>query len=179
MDLRRRNFLSGAAATLAAPSIARAAVVAGSNVGPGRLWLLRLGVNEELNIRLQHDTRDEARLALAELSWFFRDWKDNDQALWIDPNLPHVLAELQISLSDDYGSPRLIEVTSGYRTPERNSTLPGAVADSFHIKGRAGDIIVPGYHPTRVGAFASKTSAGGIGTYPNFTHVDTGPRRYW
>lgn len=177
--LNRRAVVTAICTGLAMPSIATAATLSGQRVGPDRVWLHRLGVNEEISIRLRHDTREDARQALGQLSWFFRDWKDRDRAIWIDPNLPHILAELQTDMTNDYGSDRIIQVTSGYRTRERNSTLEGAVPGSMHVKGGAADIIVPGYSPRRVKSFAIRSSAGGIGTYPGFTHVDTARRRFW
>jgi len=181
--LNRRSFIAATIAALAAPSIVQGAVISGSKTGLDRVWLQRLGVGEEINIKLQHDSIDDARNALREISWFFRDWKDEDAAYWMDPDLPHVLAQIQTLVGERWGRERVIQVTSGYRTPRRNDSLrkQGAVHNSLHTKGKAGDILIPGVSPSTVGKIAAETSCGGIGVYPKsgFTHVDTGRRRYW
>jgi uncharacterized protein YcbK (DUF882 family) len=64
-----------------------------------------------------------------------------------------------------------IEVTSGYRN-QRKTT-------SFHFRGSATDITIPGVAPTRLRAFVESLDAGGmgIGLYPRagFVHVDIRP----
>lgn len=181
----RRRFLIGAASAvpiLAAPSLVRAATVSGARCGLDRVWLRRAGINEEIAIKLTHDTVSEARAALGELSWFFRDWKDKDAAIWLDPNLPHVLAGMQTEARKITGSDEVIIVTSGYRTPERNATLEGAAKNSFHLRGQAADLVIHGFSPQRVKELALTTRVGGVGVYTknhHFTHVDTGPRRLW
>lgn len=177
----RRSFVGAGVCSLFSPAIAKSAVLSTAKVGHDRVWLRRLGVNEEIAIKLHHETIEEAREALRALSWFFRDWKDDDAAFWIDPNLPHVLAEVQAVASAEWGGPKVIQVTSGYRTPRRNSTLKGAVHNSLHTKGRASDILISGFSPDLIGKIAAGTSCGGIGVYRSsgFTHLDTGRRRYW
>jgi uncharacterized protein YcbK (DUF882 family) len=32
---------------------------------------------------------------------------------------------------------------------------------------------------TRIAALGSILGIGGVGTYPSFVHVDTGPQRFW
>lgn len=181
----RRHFvtslIAAGGAALATPAISQIASPSGRKVGPDRIWMRRNGLSEEIAIRLRHDTVPEAQAALAELSWFFRDWKDRDQAIWVDPDLIHLLAGIQVQATRDHGSDRCILLTSGYRTPERNRTIEGAALNSFHLRGKAGDILVPGFSPRRVRDYARNSGAGGVGVYTSsgFTHVDTGPRRSW
>ncbi|UTS82796.1 hypothetical protein OL67_003906 (plasmid) [Phaeobacter piscinae] len=183
--LNRRAFmttgLAAASSTLAAPSIAQVASLSGRKVGRDRIWMRRAGIGEEIAIRLQHRTVPEAQAAMAELSWFFRDWKDDDRALWIDPDLIHLISGIQVRASRLHGSERCVMLTSGYRTPERNRTLEGAALNSFHLKGQAGDIYFSGFNSRQVAHMARLSGAGGVGTYTRsgFTHVDTGPRRNW
>lgn len=78
-------------------------------------------------------------------------------------------------------------VTSGYRCPEENARTPYANPNSYHIKGMAADIIVPGIHPVAVAKYAESIGVNGIGLYLSqeggyFTHVDSRPpekRQYW
>ena len=43
-----------------------------------------------------------------------------------------------------------IIITSGFRSPEKNSSLPNSSKTSAHLKGMAVDLIVQGVHPIRV-----------------------------
>lgn len=77
-----------------------------------------------------------------------------------------------------------LTVISAYRTPNYNTAVGGA-PNSLHMKGRALDLA-----PVASGrasdlakkAWALWTSQGqrwGLGVYPKFVHVDTGPGRTW
>ena len=69
-------------------------------------------------------------------------------------------------------------VTSGYRSPSRNTAV-GGVVGSLHVSGRAADIKVAGVSPRTVAEVARQCGFGGIGTYDRHVHVDTGPARRW
>lgn len=90
----------------------------------------------------------------------------------IDPRLPVLLEKIRAH----YNKP--ITVTSGYRAPEYNAKIGGAKY-SYHMKGMAADIKISGVSPKDVANVARKLGAGGVGTYPTFTHVDVGPVRSW
>lgn len=75
-------------------------------------------------------------------------------------------------------------INSGYRSPAYNATRPGAAKNSYHMKGLAMDCARSAYGTDfasgeRFIKIASQEGAGGIGTYPTFIHIDTGPRRAW
>jgi len=65
-------------------------------------------------------------------------------------------------------------VTSGYRTPERNRAVDGAL-ESYHLRGQAADITVAGMSPQEVARAAEAVGFGGIGVYPTHVHVDVRP----
>lgn len=69
---------------------------------------------------------------------------------------------------------RPITITSGYRTPQHNAAIPGAVQNSYHTRGMAADIVVEGMQPQDVQRFLSNWS-GGLGGYTTHTHVDIRP----
>ena len=79
---------------------------------------------------------------------------------------------------EHFGVP--IAITSGCRCPDYNAKVGGA-KNSFHTKCRAVDITVAGVSPDAVQAYLKFTYPGkyGIGCYPTFTHLDTGPVRRW
>jgi len=72
--------------------------------------------------------------------------------------------------------PSKILVTSGYRTPEYNSTLEGAAKQSMHVRAMAADISIPGVGVEQIAKLAKA-----VGVYPsrNFIHVDIGRVRSW
>jgi uncharacterized protein YcbK (DUF882 family) len=53
--------------------------------------------------------------------------------------------------------------------------------NSFHMKGQAADIRIPGSSAGEVREVAMSLQAGGVGFYPRrqFVHVDTGDIRHW
>lgn len=66
-----------------------------------------------------------------------------------------------------------IHINSAIRCKDWNKEV-GGVSNSQHLKGRAADIRVEGVSPKEVHHESGKIfSNGGVGSYKNFTHVDT------
>ena len=99
----------------------------------------------------------------------------------IDPRLVDVLAKLQKRC----GCSEPLNILSGYRSPSTNAMLRkvshNVARNSFHMKGQAADIRVPGSSVGQVRQVAMSLNAGGVGYYPRaaFVHVDTGDVRHW
>jgi uncharacterized protein YcbK (DUF882 family) len=57
----------------------------------------------------------------------------------------------------------------------------GVAKNSYHTKGQAADIRVPGSSTKKVRNTARALRVGGVGYYPRsgFVHVDTGDVRTW
>lgn len=182
--MRRRHLLLAIAAA-ASFGQAEAAELASAAAAPAsdldRLWVRRddpLCPEIDLRFRRTNDRSVDGD-ALLHLSWFWRDIKDHQRAVWIDPELFDLLSQLQGAAAALAGVRRPVMLLSGYRTPERNRTLEGAARRSMHIFGRAADFTIPGFTPSQVGAMAAILGAGGVGLYDRFTHVDTGRPRAW
>jgi uncharacterized protein YcbK (DUF882 family) len=81
---------------------------------------------------------------------------------------------------------RTVVLNSGYRTPGYNRRIGGA-SQSYHVKGQAGDFNVAGYSPSAVRKLIESGVVRGVnpdkiglGSYENFTHIDTrGHRARW
>jgi len=99
----------------------------------------------------------------------------------IDPRLVDVLAKMQKRCACH----EPITILSGYRSPQTNAMLRrfsrNVARNSFHMKGQAADIRVPGSPVGHVREVAMSLRAGGVGYYPGhaFVHVDTGDVRHW
>lgn len=70
-----------------------------------------------------------------------------------------------------------VTITSGYRCPDYNKSIGGAVG-SYHSRGMAADIVVDGIAPKEVAKYLESIGVLGIGLYEtdsdgHFVHVDT------
>lgn len=182
--LNRRSFLTtgvtAASLVLAAPSVVRATPT--GVVGHNRLWVIRAFDGERLDAPIRLRTEEGTRQARALWSHFWRDVKDDNQAVWIDHLLLDNLSGLQVEASRIRGEEAPIILTSGYRTPERNRTIEGAASNSLHTVGRAADIAVRGLSHRQTADIIDRHrvwGGGGLGRYENFTHIDTANRRRW
>lgn len=118
--------------------------------------------------------------ALREIDHLLRDHRA-DSATSMDPGLLDLLHALQSVL----GSRRSYEIISGYRSPETNQALRrqgrGVAKRSYHMRGMAVDLRLPGSDLEVLRRAARRLARGGVGFYPasGFVHVDTGPVRFW
>lgn len=117
---------------------------------------------------------------LAQISYHLRDFRTGGVKP-IDPTLLNILHQVASSIE----SSEPINVISGYRTPATNAMLAArsdkVAPNSFHMRGQAIDIRLPGHATTGVRDVALGISKGGVGYYPesDFIHLDTGPIRAW
>lgn len=118
--------------------------------------------------------------ALAEINHILRDHR-TDGVMPIHQDLLDLLHTLGgvLEIREPF------HVISGYRSPETNARLRRqrrrVAPHSFHMKGMAVDVRVPGLKLSHLSRAALSLKAGGVGTYPssNFVHLDIGPVRRW
>lgn len=93
------------------------------------------------------------------------------------------LVETLYRLSQVLDSQRPLHVLSAYRSPRTNARLAlrydGVAENSFHMKGKAVDLYIPGRRKRDLARAALNLRVGGVGVYSSFVHVDTGPIRRW
>ena len=117
---------------------------------------------------------------LAAIDRVLRDFRSGDVKP-IDPRLLDLLHHVRHVMRSN--AP--FEVFSGYRSPKTNAALrrkSGAVArNSYHMRGMAIDIRLPGRGLAQLRQAALRRRAGGVGTYAGakFIHLDVGPVRRW
>lgn len=91
--------------------------------------------------------------------------------------------DLLCDIKDRLGADREIQIISGYRSPEYNDYLRSigrhVAKNSFHMRGVAIDFSIQGFSMSSLSRTAKSFLAGGVGRYPEFVHIDTGPVRYW
>ena len=99
----------------------------------------------------------------------------------IDMHLLNLISAFSIKLKTE----KPFHVISGYRSPKTNALLhkrgQGAAKNSYHLKGQAVDLRLPGYRTSVLRREAYELGKGGVGYYPRrkFVHIDVGPVRYW
>lgn len=118
--------------------------------------------------------------ALRAINHLMRDRRSNAVAT-IDPALLDLICDIRARM----GSNAPVEIISGYRAPKTNASMArsdGAVATkSYHTRGMAADIAIPGCSISDLRRVAVAMGRGGVGAYPQsgFVHVDVGPPRTW
>ncbi len=118
--------------------------------------------------------------ALEKIDRLMRDVRTND-VKQIDTHLLDLICAISIKLKTE----NPFHVISGYRSMKTNALLlkrgKGAAKNSYHLKGQAIDIRMPGLRTSVLRRAASEMKKGGVGYYPRrrFVHIDVGPVRYW
>ncbi len=176
--MNRRHFLGLALGMAASPVFAKKKKTHSNE--PRILTLHNLHTEEQLRITYRigdHYQRD----ALHKLNHLLRDHREN-KAIAMDPKLFDLLYELQIRSGHTDGK---FEIYSAYRSPKTNAMLRKTsrlvAKHSYHMRGQAVDIHLPGCSNRRLRKIALSLRCGGVGYYPrrSFVHVDTGPVRSW
>ncbi len=119
--------------------------------------------------------------ALGQINSLLRDHRTNG-VVEIDPRL---LSMLYLVRNRVENASQPFSIISGYRSAETNRKLAlrnsGVAKNSYHIKGRAVDIRLPGIETSQLKEAGLSLRVGGVGYYEksDFIHLDTGPFRTW
>ncbi len=89
-------------------------------------------------------------------------------------DLLQVLEQLRAKACTHLGKETPVRITSGYRCPRHNASLPNSSPDSQHLRGTAADVQIDGIDPSTVATWAREIlgERGGVGRYNGFTHID-------
>lgn len=177
IDLTRRRLLAfgATAATVALASPASATLVS----APRLLSFHNLHTGESFKGAYWEDGR-YVKDSLLEIRKVLRDFRTGDEHM-IDTSLLDLLTQMHNRLE----TAEPFQVISGYRSPKTNAILhersSGVATRSYHMRGMAIDIRVPGRSTAAVRKLALNMQRGGVGYYPasDFVHVDVGPVRSW
>ncbi|MCS5596248.1 MAG: DUF882 domain-containing protein [Alphaproteobacteria bacterium] len=184
-DNTRRRFLktSLVAATVASTSLIlpkTALAVPNSESGLCELTFKNIHTGESFSGAYR--AGDQYLLgALSKVNNVLRDFRTGD-VTQMDPQLMDIIYTMR-KLAGAEG--KSFEIISGYRSPKTNAMLrgrsSGVAKKSYHMKGQAIDLRLPGISTARLRDIAKSLQAGGVGYYAgsDFVHIDTGRVRYW
>jgi len=178
----RRGFIAGAFAATAVSATPYYANAAGFLRGGGdirrvRLRSTRTGESVDTIYWIEGKYIPQA---LSEISWFMRDWRQDEVIQYDARNIDIMAATLQLMETDEP-----YHVVSGYRSPSTNSMLRsrngGVAQNSYHMRGMAADLKLSSRSTVQMAKAAVACNAGGVGRYgrSNFVHMDCGPIRTW
>jgi uncharacterized protein YcbK (DUF882 family) len=174
----RRRFLMGMSG-LGLASLVSLPAQASLSAPVRKLSLHNLHTGEKVTASFWEEGR-YLKEGLSTFNRVMRDFRRNE-VHDIDPKLFDQLFLLQHRL----GKAGEIQVISGYRSPKTNAMLrkngSGVAKKSYHMKGQAIDLRLPGVPLAQVRKAALQLKVGGVGYYPksDFIHLDTGPVRSW
>ena len=181
-DLRRREFmLGGAAAVAAITAIPTAPAFAKKEKRPDvrKLSFKNLHTGEHVNVTY-HANGKYILEGLDRLDSVMRDVR-NDDIKRMNPKLYDLLFDLRQAFDskEDY------LLISGFRSQETNEWLRGmgrgVAKRSYHIRGMAADVRLDGVDVVRFARAAKAMKRGGVGLYrrSRFVHVDVARPRSW
>jgi len=175
----RRSFLKGLGATMTTVAVIHPVNALAKLSAERRLVFYNTHTSEKLDVIYFSGGRYLPD-ALNEMDHLFRDHRTGEVHA-MDPGLFDILHGLA-SLAKPTES---FQIISGYRSPSTNAMLrkrsKGVARKSFHMRGQAVDIRLPGVDTKRLRDMAITLRQGGVGYYrkSDFIHVDTGRVRSW
>lgn len=99
--------------------------------------------------------------------------KDGSDRLVLDEDF--ISSKLQ-KIRTHFGVP--VTINSAYRNASYNKKVGGS-SNSYHVKGRAFDIVVKGKTPAEVARYAKSIGIKGVIQYNTFVHIDSRPTKYY
>ena len=103
-------------------------------------------------------------------NFFLREFecKDGSRQVVLHSELLQRLQDLRTAVN------KPVIINSGYRNPAHNKSVGGSPT-SYHLKGMAADIHVPGLSPRALGQAATQAGFKMVIVYDTFVHVDVRP----
>ncbi|MDQ7787101.1 MAG: DUF882 domain-containing protein [Thermodesulfovibrionales bacterium] len=175
--ISRRKFLKTVTAGIALCSFGDFPAFAYQDNQKRTLNMYNIHTGEELNVSYCISGRYDQD-ALENINYFLRCHHTNE-VKEIDVGVIDLLCDIKDAMDTDHQ----IQIISGYRSPDYNEVLlsqgKGVAKNSLHLSGLAIDFSLEGISPCDIFQLAKSFSAGGVGQYPEFVHIDVGKVRYW
>jgi uncharacterized protein YcbK (DUF882 family) len=174
--ISRRRFLKTALAASAVLPF-RARTARATEKTERTLNLYNVHTQESLDICYFNDGRYDYE-ALERINYLLRCHYSNEVKV-IAPGVLDLLSDIK----DIMARNEPIKIISGYRSPAYNEHLRElgrhVARNSYHMRGLAIDFVFAGVNTKKIAGIAKSFDSGGVGTYPDFVHIDVGPVRYW
>jgi uncharacterized protein YcbK (DUF882 family) len=173
--ISRRNFLKVVVGGLTVYPFKN--VLASNNKSERILNMYNIHTGERLDIKY-YDSGIYDPHAMNKINYLLR-CHYTDEVKDIDMRVIDLLCDIK----DIFGRDRKVEIISGYRSTLYNRYLRslgrGVGRNSLHQSGLAIDFKILGISNDKLSRIARSFKAGGVGRYPEFIHIDTGPVRSW
>ena len=144
------------------------------------LNLLNSNTKEKISLQFS-DKHELTANQRARLDTFMRDWRTNEIKSFDSIVLEDFLKIC--SLCSNNKNILNVNIHSGYRSKKTNEYLRGnnhkVARNSMHILARAIDFSIPAIGANRLAGISRNNTQGGVGSYQNFVHLDSGPKRSW
>lgn len=153
----------------------------------------KIVINQSLNLHLRNSNTaeeislrffDKQELSVNErqrLDNFLRDWRTNE-VKGIDTDVLEKFFKICTLCSSNENILR-VNIHSGFRSKKTNEYLRKnnhrVAKNSMHILAKAIDFSIPQIGAKYLAEIARENTRGGVGSYPNFVHLDSGPKRSW
>jgi len=180
IEVSRRKFLKKSAFLTSAAIVTQSELFGGTDVEK----VLKLhSTHQNKDFTAQFYEKYSYKISGAfEISKAFMDTRAKEM-IRIDVELINLLYEINMHI----GMEKRFNIISGYRSEHTNNWLRhrmggnNVAKNSFHMKGQAVDINVPGVSLSKLRNIALGLKRGGVGYYPSkgFIHIDVGPVRSW
>jgi uncharacterized protein YcbK (DUF882 family) len=172
--ISRRKFLKALVVAVAAYPLKN---VLASQKPEKILNMYNIHTNESLNVKYCSSGIYNPD-AIDKINYFLRCHYTNEVRA-IDIRVLDLLCDIK----DIIDKEREIQIISGYRSLAYNEFLRSqgrnVSRNSLHLQGLAIDFSINGVSNNKLSHIAKSFSAGGVGKYPEFVHVDVGRVRYW
>ena len=141
-----------------------------------------INANTEAEVTFQFGKNHRLRSQeVFKLNHFLKDWRTNEIKKFDAIVLNDFLKIC--SLCSGKSDALKVSVHSGFRSKETNEYLRRkshkVARNSMHILGKAIDFSVPGMSAQHLTKIVKANTKGGVGSYPTFVHLDSGPQRSW
>ena len=141
-----------------------------------------LNSNTKEKISLQFSGQQELTVnQRVRLDTFMRDWRTNEVKS-IDSKVLDDFLKICVLCSNNKNILN-VNIHSAYRSKKTNEYLRSnnskVAKNSMHILARAIDFSIPVIGANRLAWISRDNTQGGVGSYQNFVHLDSGPKRSW
>ena len=145
-----------------------------------KLELVNSNTRQEMSFQFPTNYRLTNR-EVSGLNSFLKDWR-TDEIRNIDTVVLNDFLKV-CSLCAVKNKVLNVNVHSGFRSKETNEYLRKrsykVAKNSMHILGKAIDFSIPEIGSRSLARIVRANTQGGVGSYQNFVHLDSGPKRHW